>query len=70
MASRTVICPDCATEVGVQPEYNFKLSETGAQPGRWRVAIHPRGRVPREPRCSGSRTYIDALMVVEKKRLA
>lgn len=69
-ASRTTTCPDCATEVGAQPEYNFSLKDMGAKPGLWRVAIHSRERIPGEPRCPGSRTFVDAMTIVEKKRLA
>lgn len=67
-ASRTTTCPDCGAEVGVSPEYNHSINSTGVKPGMWRVAIHPRERVRGAERCAGSRTFIDAITVVEKKR--
>jgi hypothetical protein len=66
-ATRITTCPDCATEVGVSPEYNHSINRTGVKPGVWRVAIHPRGRVSGEPRCPGSRMLIDELVVVDKR---
>lgn len=65
---RSAPCPDCGRIVGVQPEYNYSISELGVKPGVWRLSIHK--REPGGLRCVGSRAMMDALMVTEREKSA
>jgi hypothetical protein len=64
---RTTLCPDCKRDIGVQPEFDYDISATGARHDVFRLAVH---RNPDKVRCTASRMYIDASAVVPVRREA
>lgn len=65
---RKAVCPDCSREVGVQPEYNHSIGETGARRDMWRLSVHRAANGT--DRCLASRSFISELAIWETEKPA